>query len=539
MAATPDPARSRVPFFFAVGVATALALWLRSWGVTGQVVLDDEWHAIHKLATSNYRDIFTTFGLADHSIPLTLLYKAMADTIGLAEGRLRILQILCGVALVPVAAWVAWGATRDRAAATLFAFLVAGAPFLVMWSRFARPYSISLLLTILAVASIWRWREERTGRLAVCAAFAAMLGAWFHPIAGIYPALACLFVFIEDVRATARGAPRPWRRSLGLGVAVAAMMALPLVAPLYQDFEALRGKSGGDRPNWDTYERMLSLVWGGLPMPAYLVALGLSAWGCVATWRRQPALAAFLAVLALGPAVFFSINGAVWIYQGQNFLRYQLPLLPLILFLGCAGTMDVVGRAARGHGEALAWTTAFALAAAYLALTPAIQQVARLGTWYAHLDHHWDYRHRFQEHKRQYPHLDPPDFYRQLGALAQGTIIEAPFVFEAPYNPLVYYATFHHQREIFGMIHDLCQQGSERIGEVPPNDRRFRFRRFVDLGNPRAVAATGARYLIFNRDLPTRFAPYRDTCIATLAGIYGPPREMDARVVVWELPDAR
>ena len=88
------------------------------------------------------------------------------------------------------------------------------------------------------------------------------------------------------------------------------------------------------------------------------------------------------------------------------------------------------------------------------------------------------------------------------------------------------------------MIHDLCQQGSERIGEVPPNDRRFRFRRFVDLANPRAVRATGARYLIFNRDLPTRFAPVRDTCVAKLTALYGPPKEIDARVVVWELEPA-
>ena len=538
MAATPDPARSRAPFFFAVGAATVLAIWLRAWGVTGQVVLDDEWHAIHKLASSTYGEIFNTFGIADHSIPLTLLYKYMADTIGLAEGRLRILQILCGVALVPVCAWIAWGAARDRAAAALFAFLVSGAPFLVMWSRFARPYSISLLFAVLAVASIWRWREERTSLLAACAALTAMLCAWFHPIAGIYPALACLFVFVEDARATARGAPRPWRQSLALGMAVAGMMSLPLVTPLYHDVEALRDKSGGDRPDWDTYERMFSMVWGGLPAPAYAIALALSAWGWVVTWRRQPALATFLAVLAVFPAVFLSITGAVWMYQGQNFLRYQLPLLPIVLFLGCVGAMNVVRWVARRHGEGLAWTATFALAVAYLAMTPAILQVARLGTWYAHLDHHFDYRYRFLEHKRQYPHLDPPDFYRQLGAMSQGTLVEAPFVFAAPSNPLAYYATFHHQREVFGMIHDLCQQGSERIGEVPANDRRFRFRRFVDLGNPRAVRATGARYVVFNRDFPMRFPQLRDACVAKLTALYGPPKEMDARVVVWELDPA-
>src|SRR6185312_6307825 len=74
----------------AVTLATLLAFGLRAWDVTGQVVLDDEWHAIHKLTDASYRNIVRTFRLADHSIPLTLLSKAMADTIGLAEGRLRV-----------------------------------------------------------------------------------------------------------------------------------------------------------------------------------------------------------------------------------------------------------------------------------------------------------------------------------------------------------------------------------------------------------------------------------------------------------------
>jgi hypothetical protein len=538
MAATPDSASSRARFLFAVGIATVLGLWLRAWGVTGQVVLDDEWHAIHKLVASTYGEIFNTFGLADHSIPLTLFYKYMAGTIGLAEGRLRILQIICGVALVPVCAWVAWGATRDRAAAALFAFLVAGAPFLVMWSRFARPYSVSLLFAVLAVASIWRWRARRSGLMAASAALTAMTCAWFHPLAGIYPALACLFVFVEDVRATSRGMPRPWRKSLGLGLLVAASMSALLLGPLLNDPEALRAKAGGDRPDFNTYEWMLALVWGGLPTPAYAIALAIAAWGWIATWRRDRPLASFLAVMALAPAAILTITGAVWIHGGGTFLRYQLPLLPLVLFMGSAGGVDLARRAGRRHDEGAAWIAVVVLSVGYLAATPAIAQVARLGTWYAHVDFHWDYRHRWADYKRAAKEFDPPDFYRQLGAMAPGTIVEAPYVWEAPYNPLAYYSTYHHQREVFGLIHDLCKQG-DRIGEVPPNDRRFRFRRFVDIGNPRAVRATGARYLIFNRDLPTRFAPQRDTCVAKLTGLYGPPRQMDARVVVWELQEAR
>jgi len=92
-------------------------LWLRAWGITTQVVIDDEWHALHKLAEASYSGIFKSFGLSDHSIPLTLFYKWMANSFGLAEGRLRAPQVVCGVALIPVCAWLAWGITRDRATA--------------------------------------------------------------------------------------------------------------------------------------------------------------------------------------------------------------------------------------------------------------------------------------------------------------------------------------------------------------------------------------------------------------------------------------
>ena len=190
---------------------------------------------------------------------------------------------------------------------------------------------------------------------------------------------------------------------------------------------------------------------------------------------------------------------------------------------------------ARRREEGAAWIASFAIAVGYLASTPAIAYTAKLGAWYGHLDYHWDYRHRWNLHKRAYPELDPPAFYRKLGSMPPGTIVEAPFNFEAPYNPLAYYATFHHQGELFGMIHDVCRKYGIRLGEVKEGDRRFRFRRFVFLSNPAAIRATGARYLIFNRDVQTRPVPLDSDCLAKLVELYGEPTELDARVAVWEL----
>jgi len=521
-----------------VVLATALAAWLRTHGLADQVVLDDEWHAIHELMSSSYRDIFRTFGLADHSIPLTLFYKAMADTVGLTEGRLRALQSLRHHARVPLCGWLAWRVTRDAPAASLFAFLVAGAPFLVLWSRFARPYAITLLLSVVCVACVWAWRTQRSRRLAWIAVASGALAAWLHPIAGLYGAIPCLFVFGEDVLAARRnGMARRWRRSLALGAAMAAAMALLLAAPWINDRQSLFGKSGIDHPRWGTLDRLIAIVWGGVPGFVMAVACVCAAAGVVALWRRDRPLAAYLVALGALPGTILAIIGASYIYAGQNFLRYQLPLLPLLLFFGSVGATALIRAIGHEHRQVAAWTGSIALSCAYLAATPAIAQVARLGPWYAHIDYHWDYRYRWIEYLHPDHSYDPPRFYRKLARLAPGTatIIEAPFEWEAPLEQLAYYATFHRQKELFGMLHDLCLQDRPRVGEVA-HDARFRFHLFVFLDHPAEVRATGARYLVLHLAMPHgRPFPEARRCFARLEELYGPPMEKDERVAVFDL----
>src|SRR5690349_3161925 len=68
MATDTDAARTRRWYLWAVAAATGLAIWLRVHGITVQILLDDEWHALHKLQDATYLEIFNSFGLADHSI---------------------------------------------------------------------------------------------------------------------------------------------------------------------------------------------------------------------------------------------------------------------------------------------------------------------------------------------------------------------------------------------------------------------------------------------------------------------------------------
>ena len=521
-------------------VASLLAMlfgaWLRLHGLSIQVVLDDEWHAIHKLLGSDYAGILATFGFADHSIPLTLLYKAMAGTIGLDEVDMRIVQVACGVATIGVAAWIAWRVTANAAIASLFGFLVAGAPFHVLYSRIARPYAITTLLVLIALAALWRWRARRTWALAAAICALAALAAWLHPLSALYPIAGVLFVVAGDIGETGAERARALRSSTPLAVAAIVSIVAPLAAPLLNDFGSLSAKAGTSRPDLYTLFRMASLFAGGLPDALTVVVLLVAAFGAWRFRQTHRSLGAYLVFVALAPIMVVMALRGVWAHQGHTFARYVFPFQLAMLFWFSVGAIELAKRLVARTSPLAELGIAAALVPVYLWLNPAIFQVLTLGPWYGHVYHTFDY---IPEHNRvalYHNAAPPPDFYRKLGAMPPGTapVVEAPFSFMAPWNPLAFYAQFHRQPERLGLLYDLCLAGP-RYGE-PPRDPRFRFRSFVFLDDRSAVLASGARFLLLHREnLNGRRFDESERCLAALKRIYGEPVQIDERLAVFDL----
>ena len=514
-------------------VATVLAAWLRLYHLDRQVPVDDEWHALHKLMSSGYGEIFSSFGVADHSIPLTLFYKLLAQTIGLDEIGLHILQALSGIALVAVVAWIAWRTTASSAVTVLLSFLVAGAPFLVLYSRFARPYAITTLLVVIGLALLWRWRERRSRRLgaAVCALFA--LSAWLHPLTALYAMAALAYVLAEDVgERRAQAARATFALGLAVGLSILAFLAVPFL----NDFGNLSSKAGRHVPDGYTLFRMASIFLGGMPDAVTGAMVLVSGFGAWHFWRAHRALGGYLAFAVLAPVLAVLLLGAHWTHQGHTFGRYVFPAQVLLLFWFAYGSVMIVRAIARRPVMPLEMAVAVAMAVSYLAHGPAIQQVRKLDAWYAHFYFHFDYVRAHNVLAEYWKDSPPPTFYRVLADLPRGTapVIQAPFVFAAPVNRIAKYAQHHRQREFAGLMHDLCVPGPY-YGEVP-HDRRFRFKSLVFLDDPAAVRATGARYLLVHRDIVPgeSFAAY-DQCVAALKRLYGEPVDVDDRVTAFDL----
>src|SRR5262249_40633922 len=151
--------------------------------------------------------------------------------------------------------------------------------------------------------------------------------------------------------------------------------------------------------------------------------------------RRDRRLGLYLLVVALGAPVAVTVMGSIWVSEGQNFARYVLPTQVLMLFFGSIGATSLARAIVPAPGRPAAWIASGVLAAAYLVATPTIAYVATLGPWFAHLSYHWDYRYRWLVGERGDGRYEPPAFYRELGRMAPGTatVIEAPFVWEAPF----------------------------------------------------------------------------------------------------------
>ena len=98
------PAATAPPCYWFVALAAAVLIgaWLRLDQIAVQVLIDDEWHAVHQFIARTPRDMFFDFGYADYSIPLGILDWYQAQAWGVSELTLRWPMIACGLATLVV-----------------------------------------------------------------------------------------------------------------------------------------------------------------------------------------------------------------------------------------------------------------------------------------------------------------------------------------------------------------------------------------------------------------------------------------------------
>jgi len=416
--------------------ALTVALFLRTYQLAHQSPADDEWHALVMSATTGLREILTSFGGSDHSIPMTAYFEVVADTLGLCDVTLRGPMVVCGMLLV-LAIGLVFRRALGRGAGDLGAWLVALSPLLTFFSRFARPYVLAGLLGFLALAALMRFAEQGRRRHAALYVGGAVLASWFL-LSSLPALLAPLGWLVWRRRREGRGPAAGVLVALGAGVVGG--LALLLAPALLGDFESLSGRFGQGR--FDLGMQLVAVrVLLGLCEPWLVVPLVLlAAHGVRVQLRRAPDWAALgLVVLAA------QWCATAWVLppRGDIFARYALPVLPFVLGWLASGLDALRARAG-------AWLAPLALLV-LVAAGPFPRLPRRIDDWFAS-------RLLIELLSGSELHARTvratPGFYATLDGLAPGsvTLIEAPVPLPFVSNAMPVYQGRHHQRTRIGIV---------------------------------------------------------------------------------------
>ena len=585
-----DPPERRSRFFAALAVAAAAGTALRLWMLPGQILLDDEWHGLNQVAERTLGGILTNFDAKDNtSLPLNVYHWALLHTAGWSEAGIRFPVIAAGIAsliLLPLAARRHLG---DRGA-LFFAFLLAVSPFAVFYSRFSRAYGPVLLLGFLAILAATRWLstgERRSRRWFLALGLAA---AYFHPLAAV-TLLAPFAAYAWGALRGGSGAAVPPVEVRKAGVVAAAGLA-PLGWAMLTATERLPWGQG----EWTAkgLREAATLLAGTTDLPLVLVFFAVAVFGLAALARTSPggALLArvFIANVAMA-GVLLAAARPFGLGSGIVLLRYAIALLPLTLLAVAAG-FDALGKRVETQGAGapggaveraarlrmMAAPAAFGLFLALLAVAGPMRWIDRppnnftnhsayQGSYDPPEDSRADARH-------VYPGYSPgrgevSEFYAHLASMsgpgaAPGPIVEYPLDITNYNNVFWFYQRVHRREVVAGYCPDGAivghrvqpETGQPRLGFLSADqvlshvaDRtKLRFASLVDVTDPAAVAATGARYLVLHkfvmalRFLPggkTALLPVYYTSVPVLAERWeraaGPPVFEDTSVVCFQL----
>lgn len=541
------PARRIANLLWLLAVLAGTAL--RLYQLRDQVLVDDEWHALHALLGGGPLDVLLSFGASDHSIPLTLYDVLLERTVGLSELGMRLPSLLCGVAALVVVPWLARDVAGTRAS-VLLAWLLAIAPLHVFYSRYARPYEPAMLLTFVALLALHRWVVHGGRRWQVLLVACTIVAPWLLLLA-LPPIAAALLAAIVFVLAASRARSRVEAhdgeldrgtvRSVPLLRTVALIVAgwlSTLGPPLLASGADLADKAARGTIERATLDGASELLLGTTSSTLRVVLLGAALLGAVVLVRRRPRFAAYLTIAGVAQVAALLLLRPHGLRFAIVLARYLFVLSPFLLLLIALG-LDAVDRAlARMLG---APRLPLVSAAAVLALV-LIGPLGWIYAWPNDFTNHGSYQADY-EPGRYFDRFRPTvvsDFYTALGERSAGelTIVEAPWHFF--WHSLAYTQRIHRQHVVVGFVDR--DEDAVRGGEVPHARSGVRLRNALHVGDADALRARGVDYVVFHHDahaemrVPFPAAPVEvGAWIEEYRRTYGEPAYEDELITVFAL----
>jgi hypothetical protein len=534
-------------------LAVAGGTVLRLWQLSDQVLADDEWHAVRTALVKSFVEILSDFSVSA-TIPVAFSHKIMYATVGISELSVRLPWVLCGLATLVVLPWLVRphvGAPTSR----VFAAMLAISPLLVYFSRYARPYSASLLLSFVGLVAFYRWWMGGRRGWAVLFVITTVLSTYLH-LTALFALMAPFAFAVVDLSLRRRSGDR--RSSLielvVLGLATVVGLAAVLAVPVALDWGAIAARAGSSDVGIRTLIHTMALFAGtGQLWVAALFAITALA-GAVILIRRDAGFTAHLVWACFVAVIGSSASRAEAVSIPIVFARYTLVLLPVLLLLVAAAVEALMEVARARTGSLAAAALPAAIVITLLAQGPLPAIYYRPNNWTNHAIFQYSYD---PSGPYSYVHeVRPrriPDFYRRLSDEPRESlvIVEAPFFYEWYNNPFPFYQKVHRQKVRAGVLGQGCRQAGSFM--LPRQGRhRLRLRTIVATSRPEQLVAAGADYLVLHKNLreELRPEPYAITqvphsniprkstvgeCIEGYRELYGPVVFEDQDIVVFAL----
>jgi hypothetical protein len=476
-----------------------VGLYLRCQQWSMQVLLDDEWHAVHKLLSSGYAEIARSFGIADYSIPLTIFYKALAGTVGLNEWLMRAPMLAAGMA-APIA-FTFWSIRRfDSIAVAVLAWLLATSPMLVIFSRMARPYALIFLLVPCALYFAYRWWYENRSAFLFAYAATAILASYLHLLMAIIVLAPFAWFWASEVRARLGGMPgaKNWVARLIAGATLIGVpLLLLLLPPLLADFTALTAKAGQSEIDQHLFTEAGFLISGskyaGVTALIWVLAC-LGGWRLFLNHSRPTGYVLF--ALGLFHLALFMAKPA-WLQHGIVYVRYNIAFLPFFLLAVAFGIAEIARRIFASRN--LQWTFA---SVAGIALVSGSMLIPTTFAKSSHGLHTLFTAHADPARNRAGIVIDRMVLSRFWQSQVQTitgeheTIGVAPWRFETPLSPLPVLERTSSRRVLPAFISGYCT--NVRHGETAPN-QTVSMRNAVYPGEHASMRAQGIAILVWQK----------------------------------------
>lgn len=514
---------------------SAAGVYLRVWQWPIQLLADDEWHALRKLLGADARDISTSFGRADHSIPITLYYYAVSQITPLTENIMRWPMLLAGLATPFTAVWLVRH-KLNRTEQVLYFTLLALSPILIYYSRTARPYAISTLLAFSALVLFYYWANKPKLRYAVGYVLTCSLCAWMQPVTLALTLSPFLFFGCKSLYCWARSSDQSlFLRLTALGVAQLIVLCALLGPPIYYSLGDLTGKVGTDSPTLHSIAETFKLLTGSEHGLFTCIFLLIAAWGGWQFGRKHGQFALYLTVCATISLAVILSSGATWIQHPLVTARYSLPLLLVIGLFTAAGLnnlWETIGRFAPPSSIALILLCACILASGPLAHT----YIKPINQFTGHMAYQFDYNWTSNVYNHQLNNRPVSPFYHSLASAPEKSLhlVIAPWFLEWHWNRWYIDQAVHQQQVSGGFVKGLCGRNLGR--EYSAHNSQVALRNMVHVA-PLAEKAGPYDYFIYHKNAPRpelNFSPYFD-CERTIRKHFGKPAYEDKELMVYKL----